>query len=72
MSTTALQARFKVGDTYRTRGKHPRLCTIRNILSTYNLQGELVCIRYVADHELNGQVITDYEVCETTVLMGVL
>ena len=72
MSTAALQARFKVGDTYKTRGKHPRLCTIRNILSTYNLQGELVRIRYVADHELNGHVITDYDVCETTVLMGVL
>ena len=72
MSEQTLRARFSVGDTFKTRGKHPRLCTIRDILVTYNSKGELVKIRYVADHELNGQTISDYDVCETTVLMGKL
>jgi|JI10StandDraft_1071094.scaffolds.fasta_scaffold1083636_2 hypothetical protein len=72
MSEQTLQARFSIGDTFKTRGRHPRLCTILDILRTYNSNGELVRVRYVASHKLNGQVIMDYDVCETSVLMGKL
>lgn len=72
MSEGTLTARFSIGETYATRGKHPRICTITDILRTYNSKNELVRVRYVATHTLNGQVITDHDVCETSILMGKL
>jgi hypothetical protein len=62
--------RFEIGTRFKTRGKHPRICTVTDILRTYNSKGELVAIRYVAEHEFCGQVVTERDVCETTVAMG--
>ena len=65
-----MEARYTIGTQFWTRGKYPRLCTVTDILKTYNAQGELVKIRYVAEHELMGKMIADYDVCDTTIAMG--
>jgi hypothetical protein len=63
---------FSIGRQFRTRGKASKLCTIVDILSTYNHAGELVRIRHVATHEFCGQVVTDSEVAEVAVAMGLV
>lgn len=64
------EAKYPIGTTFATRGKHPKLCTVTDILKTYNSRGELVKIRYVATHLFAGQVVTDSDVVETTIAMG--
>lgn len=64
------EAKYQIGTTFATRGKHSKLCTVTDIHRTYNSQGELVKLRYVATHEFMGQVVTDYDVPETTIAMG--
>lgn len=68
--TTDRVPRFPIGTQFKSRGKHPRLYTVRDIYFTYNTAGELVRIRYVATFELMGQSVTDYDVVETTIAMG--
>ena len=64
--------KFKIGTKFRTMGKAPRLCTVVDIHSTYNVNGELVKIRYVAEHEFIGQTIRDSDVVETTIARGLV
>jgi hypothetical protein len=64
------QPKFPIGTEFRTRGKAPKLCTVIDILRTFNSSGELVRVRYVATHELIGQTVTDSDVLETTIAMG--
>jgi len=65
------EPKFQIGTKFKTRGKHPRLCTVTDILKTFNAAGEQVKIRYVATHQLHGfGTITDHDVCETTIAMG--
>jgi hypothetical protein len=66
------QPKFKIGQQFKTRGKFPKICTIRDIWKTYDSKGELVRLRYVATHELIGQLVWDRDVCETTVAMGLV
>lgn len=61
---------FAVGTKFKTRGKHPRIYTVTDMLSTYNLAGELVRVRYVATFELCGQTVTDFDVVGTTISIG--
>jgi hypothetical protein len=61
---------YPIGTQYLTRGKHPRLCTVTDVISSYNSKGDLVHIRYHATHELGGQVITDRDVLHITISMG--
>ena len=65
------QPRFGIGQRFKTRGKHPRLCTVTDIWRTYNSAGELVRLRYVAQFELCGQFVTDHDVVETTIALGI-
>lgn len=60
---------FPIGTRFKTRGKHPRLCTVVDILKTYNSAGELVEVRYLTTHECLGQIVTD-RVVRTTIAMG--
>ena len=39
-----------------------RVCTVTDILRTYNAKDELVSVKYVATHEFCGQVVTDRSV----------
>ena len=63
--------RFAIGQQFVTRGKVPRLCTVTDILRTYNARDELIRVRYVATHMgALGQAVTDHDVTETAVAMG--
>lgn len=65
-----LEQRFQIGQQFKTRGKVPRLCTVVDVLRTFNSANELVSLRYVATHEFMGQTMTDRDVCDTTIAMG--
>jgi hypothetical protein len=66
------EPRFSIGTQFKTRGKAPRICTVTDILKTYNSAGELVLVRYVATHEFCGQTVTSYDVIDTTIAMGIV
>ena len=61
---------YEIGAQFKTRGKHPRLCTVTDIFKTYNAAGELVRVRYQATHQFAGQTVTDNDVVEATIAMG--
>jgi len=68
-----LVPRFNIGTQFKSAGKHPRLCTVVEVLRTFNSKDELVRIRYVATHPGPiGGVVTDYDVCDTTIARGKL
>ena len=60
-----------IGKQYLTRGKYPKLYTVRDKYSTYNMNGDLVKTRYMAEQVFLGQLIQDVDVCKTTILMGI-
>lgn len=62
--------RYQIGQVFWSRGKAPRRCTVTDILTTRNAAGQIVSIRYVATHELCGQIVTDSNVVETTIAMA--
>jgi len=61
---------YAIGTQFKTRGKSPKLCTVVDVLKTYNAAGALVQTRYVAEHQFMGQTVTDRDVCDTTIAMG--
>ena len=63
------KATFEIGTKFKTRGKHPRLCTIVDIYTTTNSNNEIVKIEYLATHEFMGQNIRDLH-NGTSVAMG--
>lgn len=63
---------FPIGTQFKTRGKVSRLCTVVDILKTYNNAGELVSIRYVCSHVFLGQTVLDRDVVHTTIQMGLI
>lgn len=64
--------RFQIGTTFYTRHKHPRFCTVVDRYTTTNEKGEVVKRCYVCTHEVMGQVVTDYDVPDTTIAMGIV
>jgi hypothetical protein len=64
-------ARFSIGQQYLSRGRFPYVCTITDILRTYNNQNVCVALRYVSTHEFAGQIVTDSNVVDATVALGV-
>lgn len=65
------QQRYPIGTQFLSAGKVPRLCTVTDVLRTYNSAGQLVRLRYVATHQFMGQTITDSDVVEATVARGI-
>jgi len=63
---------IKIGQKYKTRGKHPNICTVTDIYKTYNSKNELIKTSYVAIHEFIGQIITEYDIPKTTILRGLI
>lgn len=59
-----------IGRKFKTRGKHPKICTVVDKWETYNQAGELVKTRYVAEHEFLGQTVVTYDVLCVTILRG--
>ena len=65
-------SKYTIGTHFNTRGKHPKFCTVTDIHRTFNSKNELVKCRYVATHKLLDQIVTDYDVIETTITMGLV
>jgi len=68
-----MEARFPIGTQYlHKRGKVERICTVVDILKTYNHTGELVSIRYVSEHEFLGQKVLDRDVVDATIARNLI
>lgn len=63
--------RFPIGTQYLSRGKHPRLCTVSKQLTVTDETGEVIKRYYWATHEYMGQTVTDHDVIDTTVAIGI-
>lgn len=66
--------RFAIGQKFIDRGptgKHPRECTVTDILTTTNSKGDVVRIRYVATHTFLGGLVTNHDVLETTIARNI-
>ena len=63
---------YEIGTTFLSNGKHKRLCTVSDIHKTYNASNELVKTRYVAFHLFMGQVVTERDICATTIARGLV
>lgn len=61
---------FAIGTQFKTRGKYPKLCTVTDVLKTYNAAGELVHTRYVAEHDFLGVKVHDRDVVAVTIARG--
>lgn len=61
---------YAIGTQYTPQGKEKSLCTVIDILKTYNSKGELVRTRYVAIHEFCNQIVTNYDVVAPTIARG--
>lgn len=70
MMNTIKAPKYKIGQQYTTRNKCKDLCTVTDIHTTYNLEGDIVKQRYVATHVCMGQLVTDYDVPQTTIDMA--
>lgn len=64
--------RFPLGTRFIPTGKRQEVLTVVDVLRTYNNDGELVRIRYVAAHQLMGQIVLDRDVIETTIARGLV
>ena len=63
--------KYPIGTHYLSAGKNPRLCTITDCLKTYNSKGLLVRVGYESTHEFVGQVVTDRDVCTSSIARGI-
>ena len=61
-----------IGRKYIKRGKRKDECTVVDKLTTTNIAGEVVKVRYVTTHEFMGQTITESDVLLTTIKMGLI
>jgi len=69
--------RFPIGTKYTTsrragRRLHTTSHTVVDQMTVTNASGEVVRRFYVAEHEFCGQMVRDYDVCDTTIARGLL
>lgn len=62
-----MEARFAIGTQFYTGGKFKKLATVTDIYKTYNAAGELVRIRYEAEHEFCGQIVKDHDIVDASI-----
>ena len=48
---------IKIGMKFLSSGKNKRLCTVIDILKTYNSKNELIRTMYLEEHEFSGQIL---------------
>jgi len=63
---------YPVGTKFKTRGKHPKECTVIDYYTVTNLNGDVVDNYYVAEYEFMGQTIVDRNVPVCTIAMGLI
>lgn len=68
--TAEKDVRFSLGTRFTPVGKR-YVCTVVDILRTYNNDNELVKVRYAAVHQFMGQPVVD-EYIETTIARGLV
>lgn len=56
----------------RVSAKRTDVCTVTDILRTYNSANELVKVRYIAVHNFFGQMVADYDVCAVTIARNLI
>lgn len=52
------------------RDKHKRVQTIIDIHTTRDINGDLVKIVYVTEHDFSGQMVRNYEVLESEITLS--
>lgn len=62
---------YTIGTQYLTLGKHPVLCTVSEILTTYNSKGALVNTRYESTHQFMDQLVSETNIVATTIARGI-
>jgi hypothetical protein len=60
-----------IGTKFTPIGKHATECTVTDMLTTRNLAGEIVAIRYVATHIFMGQTVTNRDIAAATIARGI-
>ena len=66
------EPKYSIGTQFKTRGKHPEICTVTDVLRTYNSNDELVKVSYQAEHIFMGQTVVEYDLPEATIARGLL
>jgi hypothetical protein len=62
---------FKIGTKFKPVGKkYQSVHTVVDIHTTRNFKGEIVKVRYVAEYEFCGQIVTDRDIVATTIARG--
>lgn len=64
-SLDAFSVQFEIGTVYTNR--RGQKCTVVDVLKTFNSAGKFVNVRYVAEHQLMGQSVSDSDVLEITI-----
>ena len=64
--------RYDISTQYISQGKRKDVCTVIDILTTYNSNNEIVNIKYISAHDFLGQTVYDYDVPESTIARGIL
>lgn len=62
---------INIGTKYQARNQRKDICTVIDILKTYNNAGELVSTKYLCEHQFMGQKVKHKEV-ETTIKMALI
>ena len=63
---------YTIGTQYLSHGKHPLLCTVTDIFTTYNSKGFQVKLRYETSHEFCGQTGIETDVNAVTIARGIM
>lgn len=61
---------IQIGTKFMSGGKNPNICTVVDVLKTYNSKNELIKTTYQATHSFLGQTVTDHDVCAVTIQRG--
>ena len=62
---------YEIGTKFKPIGKRGDICTVTDMLTTRNMAGEIVDVRYVATHLFMGQTMTNRDVCAATIARGI-
>jgi hypothetical protein len=65
-----MNTNFPIGTKYIKRNSRQDVCTVVDILTTFNAAGDIVSTTYIAEHEFCGQMVRERDVVRTTIAMG--
>lgn len=67
------EPKYTIGTKFKnTRRKHAKIETITDIIRHINNNGECIAIRYHTQCEILGQIITGYDVLESTITRSLI